>query len=77
MGTQFQYQSIKEKKKNNRAELIINNNMVEQVDNFKYFGIIIIENMVNENELLSRIEYARRTFIKLKKLLTARSLSWP
>ena len=53
----------------------LNNEKLEQVQNFKYLGVIINEQLNHELEIRSRIEQARNAFMKWKSCLTDKSLN--
>lgn len=63
------------KRDNNAGNLTLGNRTVENVQRFRYLGTIINQNVTHKSEILSRIEQARQSFMKLKKLLTAQNLS--
>ncbi|CAG9832989.1 unnamed protein product [Diabrotica balteata] len=63
------------KKTQNVDNLIINNTTIERVTTYKYLGTWLTEDVDQTKEIRSRIEMARNTFIKLKKLLCNRNLN--
>ncbi|XP_077288111.1 uncharacterized protein LOC143912688 [Arctopsyche grandis] len=57
------------------SHLQINNSVVERVDGFRYLGFYLGETCESGKEIRVRVEQARATFLKLKKVLTTRDLS--
>lgn len=64
-------------KKNNIDEvsLKIDNTLIEKVQHYKYLGTWLNETADHEQEIKSRIEIARASFIKLKKFLCSRDIN--
>lgn len=57
------------------AQLVINNNPIERVTSFKYLGAWLTEDWTADKEIKCRIEMARASFIKYKKLLCSRQIN--
>ena len=57
------------------ANIKVNGQNLEQVDKFNYIGQLITADGRCDVEVKSRIEIARKTFIKLKGVLTSRRLN--
>ena len=60
---------------NNNFNINIYGSPIEQVTKFKYLGSWICEDLNPEIEIRSRIEQARANFIKMRNLLTDRTLN--
>lgn len=55
--------------------LSLNNKIIDRVKSYKYLGCWLNENWESEKEIRTRIEIARNTFQKMRKLLTNRKIN--
>ena len=56
-------------KKNKIAHLKVKNYKFERVENFKYLGVILNEDNVNQIDLQERIKNANKTYFMLQTFL--------
>lgn len=61
--------------RSNNYKLKINNNLIEEVEHYKYLGTWINSNGTNEKEIKFRIEIARSNFFKMRKTFSNWDLS--
>ncbi len=57
------------------VKIKIDGKILEQVKTFKYLGQIISDDGKSEKDILARIQIAKINFLKLKDVLTARTLN--
>ena len=55
-----------------QMSIFINGNKRKQKDQLKYLGILIPSDGLNNTEIASRIEHAKKSFQRMKAILTSR-----
>jgi len=62
-------------KKNKIGHLKIKNYKYERVENFKYLGVILNEDINNQIDLQERIKNANKTYFMLQKVFKNKNIS--
>ena len=73
--TKTMYLNRDEKERNININITVNGTVLEQVNKFKYLGQWITADGRSELEVKTRIEIARRVFIKMKDVFASRHFS--
>ena len=73
--TKTMYLNRDEKERNINVNITVNGTVLEQVNKFKYLGQWITADGRSELEVKTRIEIARRVFIKMKDVFASRHFS--